>query len=237
MRHLLSLSALLLFTSFAHAHETVPVSITKAFIPIGFDDNDVSQVVIAGTLPNTCYKLGPTTYSVDSASRSIAVRQMAYHYPGVACLEVLIPYTQVVNIGILREGNYRIVDGTGGALLGQLPVKRATTPGQDEYLYAPVSEAHVQSQASPRKHTLVLTGMFSDRCTTLREVRITYHPQVVVVQPIADRHEPADDARPCIHRPTRFSHSVDLDPSLTGGQLLHVRVMNGQALNQIVDFP
>ncbi|MCB0418058.1 MAG: hypothetical protein KDD39_10425 [Bdellovibrionales bacterium] len=35
------------------------VSAAKAFIPVGFDDNDQSQLVIAGRFPNTCYQVGP----------------------------------------------------------------------------------------------------------------------------------------------------------------------------------
>ncbi|NBW99597.1 hypothetical protein EBR03_08505, partial [bacterium] len=42
-----------------NAPKTVETALTKAYIPLGFDDNDRIQIAVAGTFKNTCYKVGP----------------------------------------------------------------------------------------------------------------------------------------------------------------------------------
>ncbi|MEZ4750957.1 MAG: hypothetical protein R3B54_10145 [Bdellovibrionota bacterium] len=80
------------------------VASVKAFVPVGFDDNDQSQIVIAGRFPNTCYQVGPYEVKVDDADKSITVTQYAYVYSGV-CLRMLVPYTQTVELGCLIKAN------------------------------------------------------------------------------------------------------------------------------------
>lgn len=216
----------------------IPVALERTFVPIGFDDNDRVQITVQGRFNNTCYKVGPYQFKVDSAKKQLIVEQFAYHYTGL-CLQMVVPFVQVMNIGLLRDGKYTIVDKTSNRILGVLPVTHSQDPSPevypDDYLYAPITDAVVVNDTATSKSTLRLTGTFTDRCTILRKekVEVRYYPNVIVVLPIAERTQ----SRGCDeYTPTRFQIEVELREGLKGSQLLHVRSMSGQAINKIVDL-
>jgi len=213
--------------------EKVNVPLSKAFIPVGFDSNDRVQVTVEGTFPNTCYKVGPYSVQKDESAKAIRIQQTAYKYTGT-CLMVQVPFVQTIEMGLLREGGWAIIDAGSEVNLGTLPVEVAKTESPDEFLYAPVGEANVFKDPTTNKTSLGLNGTFTDRCTTLKEVRVQYYPGVVVVLPIAE-HNVA--GRECGPQMTRFTHTLELKDGLEGVALLHVRSMNGQAINKVVEFP
>jgi hypothetical protein len=206
------------------------VRLEKAFIPIGFDDNDHTQVVVSGILPDTCYKLGSYNVKIDENKQVVYVKQMANVRLG-PCLDVIIPFSEVINVGPLKEGSYIVVDSASGGTLGQLPVNKATKPTIDDYLYLPLTDANVRTDSA--KHSfLQLDGKFSDRCTRYKKSLIHYYKDVIVVQPIVDHIE----SQRCGHEPTRFQITEPLADGLKGTYLLHVRSMEGQAVNKLVEF-
>jgi hypothetical protein len=220
-----------------HAGEPVTVGapLTKAYIPIGFDSKNVAQVVVEGEFTNTCYKVGSAHADVDAVGRVITINQDAYYYPGFLCLQVMVPFSQVVNIGVLGEGDYSIVDGATGQTMGVLPVAKGVGPGPDDYLYAPVGDAYIESRTEPaRKHTLIVRGSYFDRCTRLTEIRVREYKDVITVQPITERIGAGEN---CGTSPVRFLYTQELNPFLKGDYLLHVRSLNGQALNKLVYLP
>ena len=210
----------------------VPVNLDKAYIPIGFDDNDRAEISVAGQLPNSCYKVGTYRHEVDKAKKVITVEQSAYVYFGM-CLQVIVPYSQKIDLGILEEGMYQIKDASSGKLLGSLPVGRAKTEAADDYLYAPVTDAQIRVHDG--KNVLFIQGSFTDRCMKLKEVKIAYFNDVIVVQPIAQYADGGADE--CGFHMTRYRHEVPLKDGLAGEWLVHVRSMDGNALNRFVQFP
>lgn len=211
--------------------QTVSMPIDKAFVPVGFDDNDRSELTVMGNFPGTCYKVASYQVEVDENTQVITLRQNAYVYGGI-CLQLLVPYTQTMDLGILKEGNYAVKDHASGKTLGTVPVLRAKSLTPDDYLYAPVTDAYVSDQGEG-KHSLTFRGNFTDRCTRLKDVQIHYYDEVIVVQPIAEHIGTPPN---CGHELVRFQHSVPLKEGLKGVRLLHVRVMDGQAINRFVDF-
>lgn len=206
------------------------VALQKSYVPIGFDDNDRVQLTVTGIFPSTCYKVGTAGADVNEKRRTIRIWQTAYFYNGI-CLGIFVPFTQVVNVGIIEMGQYDLFDGPTGKYLGTLLVNRSTNPGPDDYLYAPIDDAFVITDAEGR-NTLVLLVSFFDRCTRLKDVMIHTYPEVIVAQPIAERLE---EGERCIPEKNRFTKMVELDPSLKGLYLLHVRSVNGQSINKLVD--
>ncbi len=85
-------------------HETPEV----VFAPPGFDSNDHVQVVLNGTFINTCHKLGPARAEVLPGSKVVRVTQDSYVTDSPFCLQVLVPYTSVVDVGLLPAGNYSV---------------------------------------------------------------------------------------------------------------------------------
>jgi len=211
--------------------ETVNIPLSKAYVPIGFDSNDRIQVTVEGSFESTCYKIGPYNVHLDESNKTIRVQQTAYKYFG-PCMFLQVPFVQTMDLGLLGEGGWKLVDAKTERDLGSVPVELAKTQAPDEFLYAPVLEAYVFKDPGTFKNSLALSGTFTDRCTVLKEVRIHYYPEVVVVQPIAEQIS----GRDCGPQLTRFTHTVALQEGLHGAFLLHVRSMNGQAVNKVVDL-
>lgn len=211
---------------------TVTVAIQKAFIPEGFDDNDRTQVTVEGFFPNTCYKVGPYATKVDPKTRTITIQQQAYHYNGV-CLQMLVPFNQTIDLGIITAGEYSLRDAAKGGALGALKIDRATKSEADEFLYAPTTDAYITTEPDTGLHTLIVKGAFSDRCTIFEDIKVNYNSDVIVVQPIVKHIA----ERGCESQKVRFVKTVELKKDLTGVYLLHVRSMNGQAINKVVDIP
>lgn len=212
---------------------TVDIPLKEALVPSGFDDNDRSQFVVAGTLPNSCYRVGPHALRIDEAQNTITLQQQAYLYGGL-CLQMVIPFTQVVDLGIVKQGEYQLLDRESGKSLGAIVIGKSKNEGPDDYLYAPVEDASITSDGG--KYFLNIKGTFVDRCSVLEEVRVLYQGQVLVAQPIMKRL--VDENSTCgSPGKTRFMKTVELTGNLKGVRLLHVRSLEGQAINKIIDLP
>ncbi len=206
----------------------VPATFSKIYVPVGFDSNDNVQFVGEGIFNNSCFRPAPTTLAVDPATKTIKVGAVAYRYNGI-CLQVLLPFSRVVDVGILAAGTWQIV-GVDGKRLGQIKVAPTLTADPDDYLYAPVSQAYVrQTRAS---ESLILNGTFPNSCMSMQEVRVNVTDDVVIVQPIAQMI----DKSACKGGPKIFTHIVNLPLIKAGRYLLHVRSMNGAAVNSLVDL-
>lgn len=220
----------------------VDVAPERVYAPTGFDDNDNAQIVLDGSLPDTCYKLGPTSFKIDAKTRQIFVRQQAYYYPGGWCAQVRINYVQTIDLGILPAGQYDVYveqsDGTAKAS-ASLPVALSTTSSPDDFLYAPLSSAHLEH--SPGKlgdserlgyYTLVLTGTFSSSCMRFKQVKVNVRPgNILEVLPIVEI-----ERGNCAQVTTDFSIGVSLKEIPHGRYLIHVRSLNGQSINRIADL-
>lgn len=208
--------------------EATPITLEKAYLPLGFDSNDQSQVVVAGKFPNTCYQLGQTTAKVEKDT--ITVTQQALVYQGT-CLRVTVPFDQVVDVGILQPGDYNVVDGNSGRKLGVLNVVEATSAGvgTDDLPYAPVRDVFLTKDGETGNFSLILQGAFTNRCMKLKKVEVKDQPDVLVVLPIAEMVE-GDDCKEGIFR---FQEKKALKRLEDKAYLLHVRAMNGKALNKM----
>lgn len=229
--------ALLVFATLAFSGplraDTEPIitnwNVDQAFVPVGFDDNDKVQITVEGTFPSTCYKVGPYDVRTDEESRTMFLYQRAYKYGGT-CLRMIVPFAQTMDIGMVKPGDYSLVDGYTGKSLGKLPVLVASNPGPDDFLYAPITDAWVTINETTRETTLNLTGTFTNRCTKLKEVKVNYNGNVIIVLPIAEHVSRCEDAK------SRFQYKMRLQDGLQGTYLLHVRSMNGQAINKLTDL-
>lgn len=213
------------------------VTPSLSFTPTGFDDNDHAQIVLTGMLRNTCYKIGPTQVAVDREAKKILITQQAYHYTGCWCLQMMVPYQRTVEVGVVPAGNYTVEvrnDQDVPQPLGTLGVAKANSKAPDDYLYAPVTEATVDALGGTA--VVTLTGTFSSDCMSVREVKVIQRKaNVIELLPIVDVREDGV----CRENPTPFQARAKLDGlqfPLQGKMLIHVRSLNGQAVNKLVDF-
>jgi hypothetical protein len=211
---------------FAQSTEMAKIALGSAYIPIGFDNINRSQVTVEGVFKDTCYRVGPHRVSRDG--NTLTITQSAYVYHGI-CADVLVPFYQVIELGVMDPGNYNIVDGATGRNLGVLPVvvapPKSKTTYPDDYLYAPVSDATLLVDSG--KH-LVISGAFTDDCTHFKEIRVERFNNVIEVLPITER------GTNC-HRkflPFQITKNIDIPD---GHYLLHVRALSGNAVNKMVD--
>ncbi|MEZ4750959.1 MAG: hypothetical protein R3B54_10155 [Bdellovibrionota bacterium] len=211
--------------------KVVETNLTGVRIPIGFDDNDRIQVVAEGAFYSSCYQLGPYKTEVDLASHTVKLLQSAYLYEGF-CIEVEMEYTQVMELELLPAGDWKIVDGASGKLLGTLPVTRATHsgPGPDDYLYAPVDDVTLVQDELSGQPALVLAGTQSVSCLEIKDILMTVGKGVIVVQPVAFKRKDVE----CVAGKFPFQVTALVNESATSGDyLVHVRAMNGQAINKM----
>ena len=211
--------------------------VEKVFVPLGFDNNDNVEIVLHGHFRNSCYKVGPAHAKVNHLTKKIHVTAYAYKYPAT-CLQALVSFTQVVKLGTVDVGDYKI-------LLGQAPdlgevnlnIVKSRTVSPDDFLYAPVSEVNLAGNEPAGQPTITVSGSYPFMfrgCMILRDVRVQQTPgNVLVVQPVAEYTE-GDECLPQTQSKS-FAVSVPLAERVHGDNLIHVRVLNGDSLNRVVE--
>lgn len=202
--------------------------IDTGYIPQGFDSNDNVQFVIEGVYRDTCSRPAGTQFKVNPATKSIEVLSYEYRYEG-PCLDVLVPHDEVVNLGVVKDGNYRVVQ-SNGLTLGSLAIAKATKSSPDDYLYAPVSQAFLRNVNG--KTVVTVSGAFTNSCMRLSQVTAHVQPRVISVQPIAEIDHRGGG---CVNGNFPFEQSIIVNNVKAGRYLLHVRSLNGKAFNNLFD--
>jgi hypothetical protein len=214
--------------------EKIVMKPENVFVPPGFDDNDNAQIVLAGNLPSTCYKSTTASFQLDRERREIRVRNQVYYYPGCWCLNVLVPYHRVIDLGVLEAGTWRIVaeTGTGGSRdAGELTIGHSANRGPDDAVYALVDEASVFGAAGSK--ILVIQGRLSSNCMALDDTEVLYRADDVIEVLPKVRIESEEN---CDKVGEAFTTQVELQPPTPGRKLVHIRSLNGQSVNKVIDF-
>ena len=231
MKHLslIALFASMILSNSAQAMndkpELVDYEVRHAYVPEGYDSNDKVQFVVTGYLPNTCYRTGPVSAFVDNANSKIIVSQKVYKYD-THCLQMIVPFQKTVElVGTLPEGSFDIMS-TSGTVIGKLPVKKAISTAPDDFLYAPVSDVRVETNADGSQ-SVTVEGIFESACMTLTELKVVEDGNhVVTALPITD-----SGPVPCIAGNNPFKATAKVPAQLSHGKyLLNTRVMNGDAI-------
>lgn len=239
---LLTVSLFVVNGAFASNEKLVPSPVEKLFVPMGFDDNDNTEIVVHGHFMNSCYKTGPSEFSVDESKKLIRVMPQSYEYSNAICAQVVIPFIQTVKLGMLTAGTYTVeIGNSNGVESRSLVVKPRVTESPDDFVYAPVDRANVEFGANPSEQSVVISGRYPPTyvgCAIVNEVRVSQTPgDVLLVLPIM---ELLSDRLECIARnwsPTfEFKQKLSI-PMKSGDHLLHVRVLNGNSLNKIETVP
>jgi hypothetical protein len=225
------------FSSAARGDEGPPKIVPhvpeRVFLPLGFDDNDNAQVVLYGTYPDSCWKVAGSQARVDQAQRKIYVQDRALHYSGWACAEVISHYTKSVDLGPLPPGSYEILvegDSVGPVKwlpMGTLKIGKTHNPNPDDFLYAPVQET-VFSRAD---NVLILRGDWAQSCLDMASVKVRFFPGLIEVLPVAQM-----TGGTCEMGWFPFEEKVDLTSAEPGLTLIHVRSLNGQAVNRVEEL-
>lgn len=211
--------------------ERVTVPISTAYIPAGFDSNDRAQIYVEGYFPSTCYRVGPYEKQVNQQTSEVTVKQTAYKY-GTQCLWMMVPYSQPVQVGLLKANNYNVKDSDSGRALGGLPIKLATSNAADDYNYAMISDAYV-SVIDGNKRNIVIQGELPNVCWQLKEKR-TFEDgkSVITVLPIIEKVSEEN----CTEVRVPFVTTVEVPAVQAGRYMLHVRSLSGASVSKLVDL-
>jgi hypothetical protein len=211
----------------------------KVYVPTGFDDNDLVEVVVSGNLPSSCYSAGIFTAVPFPETRQIVIKQEALYYPKSWCVMNLVPYRETVKVGVLDAANYEVVfvsaDGTLVSSKKSVSVTESTVTARDQFTYAVVENLSIKRDpvASNEGRKVVLEGSLINSCMSLKEVRVVRNdPEVIEILPITESSASAI----CQPQLRPFEIEVDLGEMPAGEKLIHVRSLNGQALNRVVRF-
>lgn len=207
--------------------QIVKVPYQHLYVPQGFDSNDSVQFAAEGMFPNACYKVAGADVAVDEEAKTIRLEGRAFFYQGL-CATVIIPFQQVISVGIVRTpGLYKIIDGAG-VVLGEINIAQASSALEDDYLYAPVQKIFVEEGNDP---ILNLRVEFTNSCMRLKEVKVEREPDVIVILPIAE-YIPQPEG--CKEGYFPILEKVVLDSLENKRYLIHVRTTGSQALNEIL---
>lgn len=237
----LSMSAVLCgFTGQAVARSGQPVLVTapvdKVFVPSGFDDNDNVEIVVHGSFPNTCYKIGPATATV--AAGVVTVEAKAFLYRSIGCIQMIVPFTQSVKLGIVNTGSYEIkVEDRPNVETVPLAITRARTASPDDFLYAPTALVALD-ETTPGQYAVRIEGEFPYMfigCMVMREVRTYVSPgNTLVVLPIAELVN--DDVTCDAQVSKKFVVTQPVGALAAEEFLIHVRVLEGNSINRFVSL-
>ncbi len=214
----------------------VQAPVEKVFVPAGFDDNDKVEVIVHGHFNSSCYKMGPVSATVNETSKKVTLNAQAFYYAGATCIQMVTPFIKSVELDRhLTSGSYTIEVANRSVEVSQLRVAKATRPDADDYLYAAVNSVSVESGVDGSRE-IVLKGQHPyllDGCVKFEDVK-TYvgADKTVVVQPVT-KIVYGDECRGAVNN--RFEYRARFGGDLTQGEyLLHVRALDGNAINQFL---
>lgn len=215
-----------LFKSMA---QEVSAPVENVFVPQGFDSNDNAEIVVSGTFPSSCYKMGKTHERFDDVEKKIYIDVTAYHVKSDFCLTVNIPFMDVIQLGTLSPSAYPIV--VNKALTSEIPIGVAKSDGSsDNYNYASV---HGLIRKGARKFEI--QGVSPNQCYEISDLKVKAESKnVVLVLPIMTKVEGCDETRN--PKAVNWIKGFEIPSDIKGKSLIHVRSLNGGSFNQVIEL-
>ncbi|MCB9094473.1 MAG: hypothetical protein H6621_05320 [Halobacteriovoraceae bacterium] len=242
---LLVLSLLLLsFQSYSQEvrRSTVAVPFTNVFIPYGFDNNDIVEIVVSGILPTLCHQ-NPRVEIKERSGDTIKLVVYAekLNSSDMLCFNSMTPYYLPVELGPLdygSDGKYKIFiekffDIENRRSLDQrgyyLQITKSKGRLQNENLYANVEYVY---QVGPR--TIEISGVHPSTCID-PDIELIGVPNtlgnVISVLPITRKIPGKDCSRQEL---VPFKIQYEVPKKLTKSEILiHVRKIDGTSVNFI----
>ncbi len=215
----------------------VPAPVEKVFVPAGFDDNDKVEVIVHGHFNSSCYKMGPVSASIDEATKKLTLKAQAFYYAGSTCIQMITPFIKSVELDRhLASGSYSIaVADRPDVESSMLRVAKSTRPDADDFLYAAVNAVSIEAGVDGARE-IVLKGQHPyllDGCVKFDDVKsYVGSDKTIVVQPIT-KIVYGDECRGAVNN--RFEYRTKFGGDLNQGEyLLHVRALDGNAVNQFL---
>ena len=219
--------------------------ISDILVPNGFDDNDNVQIIAKGVYRDGCWRVYHTDFSVNHDTKEIKINTKSLHMDNQPCEQMIRPFIQVINIGVLDEGQYSVTgtstETDGPVVLStKLNIKKSTTVEADDFRYARLNSAYLDLNHITGKQSLNIHGEFDhlyEGCLVLKDTKIFEDPEgVLVVLPITETLHGSVCGTGYKYT---FSYTKDLEVPFkgvrnTGTGVLHVRIASGNSINTII---
>lgn len=227
-----------LFSMLSLAASSAPIIIdapvNQLYAPAGFDNNDNVEVVVAGEFASLCFSKNTTEVKIDGLNININISAI-YNIPGgheKKCGQMRVPFKEVVALGSLKEGSYkiRVNQGTAYELNDKMKVGAAEINIIDEHIYANIE--YIETTKDPKK--VILRGHNPSDCLIFSRFEyLSNGKDTISVLPIMRK---VSDF--CPMKMTDFAVEATLDFSglKTTNVLVHTRVMDGRSVNTILDL-
>lgn len=211
----------------------VDAPVDHLFIPAGFDNNDATEVVVSGYFPNLCYRKNMAEVKLKGDTIHIKVSAL-YNIGDDAsrCADMLVPFKEVVNVGNLQAGDYKIKVNaeTEYEQSESLKIAEASTNAVDEHIYAYVDTI----EKTPLKNKVILKGYTPSDCLVFDRIEThSNNKDSIAILPIMKK---TTDFCPMKMVPFKKDVEFSLDSLKYDKALIHVRVMDGRSVNTIIDL-
>jgi hypothetical protein len=199
--------------------------ISKAFVPTRFNVQEHVQVVVEAVQPNGCYKPGRTQIEVDSDRYEVRLTQLISEVDEI-CIQVVGYFHKEIDLGILKEGSYKIIDMSSGLAVGEFDVT-----SQEPLLNKLVPVIEVQTSDSVNSNTtqLKIAGVRPSGCIEInRMISRLDRSDVLVVHPSAR----IDSAKACTRQVRPFTETITIEVSQP--TLIQVKNADGTSINKVI---
>lgn len=228
------MTASLSFNVFAILPEVVEAPIDHVFVPNGFDNNDHVELVVTGKFPNPCYTRNKYDVKVKNDIIKIDITSLSMDDPAYTkCEPLKIPFTEVVDVGSLQGGDYKVIINEGGKYEQKetITIGTASSDSIDDNIYAMVDyiETGFTGGASG---DAILVAQSPSPCLTLDRLEyLSNNKDALSVLPIMKKV-----SSDCPEKRERIEIPIKFDPSKFKFEqiLLFVRTIEGRSVNTII---
>ncbi len=232
LKQMMGLLVVVSASAMAQVSNEVSVPVNHIFSPAGFDSDDHAEVIVTGYLPNLCYKSPLTKVSVQGKKVNVGVKALKDNRIGTYCPEMIVPFMQVVSVGVLDKGKYDVVvnENSEHQKLSRLVVNEAISDAIEPEVYANV----VNIERLGIGNKIILKGYNPSDCFELRKIEIKDNGEdAYTIMPLMKQVREF-----CPKKEVPFEYEVMVPKKLKADRiLLHVKVMDGKSVNALFKNP
>lgn len=222
------------FSAFA-ANVEVPTPAAQILAPAGFTEADNAVVVLSGLFPNTCYQVGSYQTAIDVEQKHIVINAKSTTDQNAICALRMVPFTQIVELGALQPGEYKVSLANNAAVESKTLVIAPRELIDDQPDLAYVREATFETDAEGRQF-LNLLGDFPFTfvgCALMGNVGFEQvDEKMLIVEPTLKIHSNREG---CENWLPKFNVRVELQERLPAGPgVLFVKSADGKSLVRII---
>lgn len=217
----------------AHALEVISAPVDHLFVPAGFDNNDNVEVVVSGHFPSSCYSRNKVDVNVVADRIEVKITAIDRRASAEKCIDVAVPFVEVVTVGNLQAGSYKIHvnESSKSRLTGKLSVAESRSHSMDDFVYSYVDHIEL-GFAGGTSGSAWLRAQLPSPCLEFDHVEyLSNGSDVISIMPIMKQ---VSDFCPMKMVPYEIPLRYDLSALPAKQVLLFSRSMDGKSVSTIV---